>query len=102
MPARVAEHLAEQLTRAVDHLRLPGEAGRGGDEADDLDHPGHRVEARPAACTAASALSAQIRATGRLSASTCAPTLPLAGNAPPSIGSWPEVYTSEPVRTAGT
>lgn len=33
--AAVAEDLAEQLARTVDNSRLPGEAGCGGDEADD-------------------------------------------------------------------
>src|SRR3954449_12318975 len=35
--SRIAEHLAEQLGRAVGDLRLPGEVGRGRHEDDDLD-----------------------------------------------------------------
>ncbi len=35
----VAEHLADQLARAVDDTGLAGEVGGAGDEADHLDHP---------------------------------------------------------------
>src|SRR4029450_13297938 len=42
MPARLAEHIDEQLARAVDHCRLLGEPGRAGDETDYLDDPGNR------------------------------------------------------------
>src|SRR4051812_13746618 len=39
VPAGVPEDPAQQLARAVDHLRLTGEARGAGDEADDLDDP---------------------------------------------------------------
>ena len=45
MGARFAEQLTEQLGRAVDDAGLSAESRCGGDEADDLDHPGHRVDA---------------------------------------------------------
>ena len=35
------------------------------------------------------------------SASTSAPTLPVAGSAPSTIGSWPDVKTRLPVTIAG-
>src|SRR5690606_39442672 len=38
VPARLAEHLAEQLTGPVDDLRLAGEGGGAGHEPHDLDH----------------------------------------------------------------
>src|SRR5690606_34193708 len=40
--AGLAEHLADQLAGAVDHLRLAGERRVAGDEPDELDHPAHR------------------------------------------------------------
>src|SRR6266545_1560028 len=42
--AGLAEHLAEQLAGAVDHLGVVGEAGLGGDEAGDLDHAADPAE----------------------------------------------------------
>ena len=44
VPARVAEHRAQQLRRAVHDTGLPGEAGRRRDEPDHLHHPGDGVQ----------------------------------------------------------
>ena len=54
-------------------------------------------------CTAARAFSAQRAASSfACSGETSAPTLPVSGTLPSTVGSWPEVYTYAPVRTAGT
>ena len=45
MRSGLAEHLAEQVRRAVDDGRLAGEVGAAGHVADDLDHPDDRVDA---------------------------------------------------------
>src|SRR5271166_3154116 len=45
MRAFVAEHLGEQVGGPVDDARLAIETRSGRDEADDLDHPGHGVDA---------------------------------------------------------
>src|SRR5882757_10690362 len=45
MGAAIAEHLGEQFGGTVDDARLAVETRCGGDEPDDLDHPGHRVDA---------------------------------------------------------
>ena len=55
------------------------------------------------ASTAASALSAQARASSlACSGVTGPPTRPVCAITPPTIGSWPAVNTRSPVRTAGT
>jgi hypothetical protein len=52
---------------------------------------------------AARPLSAQVRAMSlACSGVTMAPTLPVAGSSPSTIGSCPEVKTRSPERTAGT
>ncbi len=102
VPAGVAEDLAEQLGDAVGDLRLAGEVGRRGDEDDHLDDPldrgeltdlgpdrGERVQR-----ALAGALDGLVL--GDLAAD-------LAGriSSPSRIGSWPEVKTWLPLRTAG-
>ena len=91
--ALVAEDLAQQLAGAVDDAGLAGEVRGGGDEADDLHdalrsgpgrrRPTSRRPARSARRCAASSLAS--------SGVTSAPTLPVTGSLPSTIGSWPEV-----------
>ena len=89
VPAGLAEHLDQELARAVGDLRLAGERRIARDEAGDLDDPRDGVEAagrRPAA--AASPFSAQIRASAAASSTlTDAPTFPVACSLPSTSGS---------------
>ena len=86
--ARVAEDLAEQLAGAVDHLRLAGEGRVRRDEPDDL-HDAHHAS-RPTNASIARARSARTaRHASASSGVTSAPTLPVAGITPSTIGTWP-------------
>ena len=83
----VAEDFAEQLAGAVDHARLAGESGVLATKPTTFTTRRLRQVADPAR-TAASAFSAQIRASSFAArASTSAPTLPVAAMAPSTIGS---------------
>ena len=87
MRARLAEDLTEEFGCAVDDAGLAVEAGSGGDETDDLDHPGDGVDAdqrvdgrqRVERADRASALAS--------SGVTSPPTLPAAVSSPATIGS---------------
>ena len=91
--------------RAVDDAGLAGERRRAGHVADDLDDAQRPASRSPtSALTAASALSAQVRArpAGRLRVDLGADLPGRRQLAPSTIGSWPEVQTRSPTRTAGT
>ena len=103
MHAGVAEDLAEQLGDAVGDLRLAGEVGGRGDEHDDLDDPLDQVEVADLGLDRGDRVErALLRALDASSALTSPPTLPVSISSPSRIGSWPEVKTWLPLRTAGT
>ena len=92
MRARVAEDLAEQLAGAVDDAGLAGESP-GADATNPTTLTTRVTESRPTSeSTAASALSAQTRASAlaRLRGDLGA-DLAGRGSSPSTIGSWPEV-----------
>ena len=78
--ARVAEHLAEQLAGAVDDAGLAGEVRGARDEADDLDDPAYLVEVADLGLDGGERVerAGLRRASLACSASTSAPTLPVA------------------------
>ena len=93
MHAGVAEGLAEQLARTVDDARLTGEVGGAGHETDDLDHADDLVEVADDRLHRGDRVERARLAASSLACSgvTSPPTLPVAGMAPATIGSWPEV-----------
>ena len=101
MPARLPEHRAEQLGRAVDHTRLAGEAGGGRHEADHLHHAGDRVQPDQLIDGGEGVERASAGQVVPLLGLISAPTLPVAASTPSTNGTWPAVNTSEPLRRAG-